>query len=625
MSTRTGSALLAAACLALASSARAGAAVDVGAELDQDLVGLDQTVTLSVTVTIRGNGSVQRIELPSSPKLRELGTSTSESSSISIGSGGMSVTRSQTYRTSYQPVGQGDVTLPPAVVVVDGQAYRGPPLRLKILPAGQGTPSQPRGRQRAQSPFSFFGMPNPFGQGGDDGEDPFNQMFGGARPPTGQDVFLAAGVDRRRVYLGQELTWTIRLFSRVDVSEFDDVKLPGFDGFWGEELESPTHPMPTIQNVGGVPYQVYLIKKKALFPSRSGKISIGAAEADISAGGLFFRGRRLHRATQPIEVEVLPLPPGAPPGFSTSNVGDWRLSAQLQPAQISVGEPASLTLTVEGSGNLHALVLPKLPAIPGLRVYDPTSTDKASVNGDRFGGIRKSEFVVVAQRTGEFEIPSLELSTFDPQSRSYSTQRTPAFSLRVVPAVGGQGSGAAAGQNVLEASYRPLRPDPALAVGGLPPLPDRALAAILVLPPLALALAWAAERLRRRREELAPLARERRAYRSARKRLKAAKALLEAKEPERALDELTRALVGYLEDRTGGPIAGLAHAELREKLVGLGASEAAARAAVRALEACELRRYAPGARGSSDGHDLLSSTEFALDALERTGLSRRAA
>ncbi|MHB1845383.1 MAG: BatD family protein, partial [Deltaproteobacteria bacterium] len=433
-------------------------------------------------------------------------------------------------------------------------------------------------------------------------------------------------VDRRRVYLGQQLTYVIRLYARVDVSEFDGVKLPGFDGFWGEDLESPTHPMPTIQNVDGVPYQVYLIKKKALFPSHSGKLTIGAAEADISAGGVFFRGRRLHRATQPIDIDVLPLPAGAPAGFSTSNVGSWQLSAKLNPAQVAVGEPASLTFSLQGVGNLHALVLPKLPPIPGLRLYDPTSTDKVSVTADRFGGIRRVEIVLVGQRTGEFEIPSIDFSSFDPQTQTYSTQKTPPFELKVTPAQGGPGA-QAAGQNLLEESFRPIRPEPERSTRRLPSLSGRALALTFALPPLLLLLGWLVEGARRRRAASAPAARERRAYRAARKRLKAARASLERGDPEGALAELTQALTGYLEDRTRRPIAGLTHAELRAELARRGADDASAEAAVRALEDCELRRYAPGARGAQDGQALLSAVEFALDSLERTGLqaSRRAA
>ena len=644
MSTRTGKPIaavralsagaaivLAALTLAGAGGARATEPVEISAELDQNIAGLDQTVTLTLRITLHGNGQIDRVELPRSNQLRALGTSTSEQSSFSLGAGGMDVSRTSIYRVSLKPLQTGDFTLSPAEVVVSGHRYRGVPVPIKILAAGQGPSSRTAPRRQAQgqgNPFSAFGFPqgmaSPFSD--DSSEDPFAEIFGGARPPSSSDVFLAGTVDRHQVYLGQQLTYSVRLYTRVDVSEFDDLKLPGFDGFWGEDLETPRHPMPTLQNVGGTAYQVYLVKKKALFPSRAGSLTIAAAEVDVVAGGLFFRGHKLHKATNPIVITVLPLPADAPPGFSTSNIGHWRLSASLRPAVVPVGEPASLTLSAEGVGNLHALVLPKLPPIPGLRAYDPTSSDRSSVNGERFGGLRRSEIVLIGERTGDFKLPPMSFSFFDPSTASYRTETTPALDLQIVPAAGRAGVAASGGQNVLEASFHPLH---AVELHGpvLPPLRGELLGAVALVPPLLWALVWSEGELRRRRERAAPRQRVRRAYRSARKRLKAAKALLLGPSPDRALAEITLALGGYLEDRTGAKVLGLSHSELREQLRARGATLAAAAGAVQALEACEARRYAPGAQGAAGGHDLLSQVEFALDALERCewSLPRRAA
>ena len=97
-----------------------------------------------------------------------------------------------------------------------------------------------------------------------DAEDPFAQLFNGGSPPSadGSDVFLAAALDKKEAYLGQQVVYAIKLYTRTDVNEFNDLKLPGFDGFWGEDLETPTHPRPQLQTVGGSTYQVFLLKKR---------------------------------------------------------------------------------------------------------------------------------------------------------------------------------------------------------------------------------------------------------------------------------------------------------------------------------------------------------------------------
>ncbi len=611
-----------AAIIGLAGQARADQ-VDVTSQLDQDVAGADQPLTLTVTITIHGDGDIQKLQFPQSPHFTELGRTQSQQSSFSLGPQGMDVSRSTVYRLSLQPKEPGDYNLPPAVAVVGGKTYRSGPVHVKILAAGQGPSPAPRhqrgqGNNNSNNPFGMFGFPNPFPDFPDDSQDPFQGLFGGGKPPSGQDIFLAAGLDHHQAYLGQQVTYSVRLYTRVDVNEFDGLKLPGFDGFWGEDLETPTHPIPTVQEVGGVPYQVYLVKKKALFPSKAGQLTIDPAEVDVGAGGIFNRGHKVHRATGGLVLTVLPLPAGAPPGFSTSNVGQWSLQASLRPASVPVGEPATLTFITQGVGNLHAVTAPVLPPIPGLRAYDPTSTDKTTTANDRFGGTRKVEIVLIGQRTGSFEIPSLSFSYFDPVAKSYQTQKTPPLQLLVTAGAGAPGEGGVGGQNVLEASFRPLRTAPELSETPLPALRGKPIWFTFGTPPLLLMVLWSASTLRRRRRDAAPAVRMRQAYRVARKRIKTARGLLEGTSPDQALEELTAALVGYLEDRAGTKLAGLSHLDLAERLRQMGATDEAAKAAVAALEACEAHRYAPGAGGPEAGKDLLSRVEWAVDALERS-------
>jgi hypothetical protein len=628
---RTSPALLGA-ILFCASRAASAPTVSVESQLEQDSVAMDQQLGVRLTVTTSGGGDIQHIELPSSPNLRLTGKSQSEQSLVSFGAGGLKTSHTTVYHLTWQPLHTGELALSPAQVTVGGQVFKGNALRVKVVPAGQG--SQPR--QQPSSPFgpSSNAFPPGFPQMPSlpdmDSEDPFAQLFSGGPPPDGSEVFLASALDKKEVYLGQQVVYTIRLYTRADVSEFDDLKLPGFDGFWGEELETPTHPRPQLQTVGGTTYQVFLLKKRALFPDRAGTLTVQPAEVDVGVGFGFFRGRKVHRASAPSTLKVLPLPSGAPPGFGSANVGQWRLAATLKPVSVPVGEPATLTLTVDGLGNLHGLSLPSLPEIPGVRAYDPTVTDTTSIQGDRFGGHHQVEIVLIPQRTGDFGIPSLTFSWFDPQLGSYQSATTPSLDLHAsVNAAGGAGIGGAGGQNVLESSYRPLRDSPGFLEGcqraarlslGSPPEPF--LLGAIVAPPAFLSILELVRRLRRRRERAAPQLRGRRAYRLAGKRLQDAQALLDAGDTAPAHDALAAALLGYLEDRAGEPFAGLELPEVALKLAALGVSEGPARATVGALEAQEAARYAPGDGSGPQSQRLFAMTRAALEALEKSGLRR---
>ena len=86
---------------------------------------------------------------------------------------------------------------------------------------------------------------------------------------------------------------------------------------------------------------------------------------------------------------------------------------------------------VRGVGNIRDIEL-QLPSIDGLEILQPRIEDIVEHPNDRVGGVRKVEWLVVPQRSGTFEIPSLTLKTFDPESERYETVRGP--SLEIVAA-----------------------------------------------------------------------------------------------------------------------------------------------------------------------------------------------
>ncbi len=50
--------------------------------------------------------------------------------------------------------------------------------------------------------------------------------------------FIEAKVDNNNPYRGEQTTLTYTLYTKVDVTSFDD-DVPSFKGFWTEELYAP--------------------------------------------------------------------------------------------------------------------------------------------------------------------------------------------------------------------------------------------------------------------------------------------------------------------------------------------------------------------------------------------------
>jgi hypothetical protein len=408
----------------LAGPAHAGTPV-VTQEADRTEVGTEDTFVLIVKAVDAPSGS--SIQLPDVPTVETLTTSRGMSSSIQFDGSGphLRQTASLTVRMRATKV---VIQEPPTTELhTSSGIVKSQPLTLTVK-AGHVADSRAQAPPRRQDPFGGL---SPFGQ---DDDNPFD-AFQRRQAPSDRALFLRGELDKREVFQGEQTTLSLWIYARVDLSRVDAVTLPKLDGFWSEDVESPKELSGETKMLDGIPYRAYLLKRLALFPVKSGTREIGAVEADITTGFLF-AGRREHRASQPLTLKVKPLPPGAPAGFQPSSVGSWTLSTELTAARAELGTPVTRRVMVDGRGNVKDLVVPR-PALPAaLKLYDPSTSDKVNTARGRVQGRRTQEYLVLAQQTGTFEIPSLDLVYFDPDSRRYEHARSDALTLTGVPGPG---------------------------------------------------------------------------------------------------------------------------------------------------------------------------------------------
>jgi hypothetical protein len=555
-------------------------------------VGLEDTLRL--TVIASDAPDFAQIDFPSSPDFEVLSKSQSTELSYQFGSGGSGIRRTQKYVLVIRPNRVGTLTIPPSVMTVRGKTYRTEQMRVTVR---QGHVLDPRA-QRGSSPFPRF--PNQ----GDEAEDAL-PLFD--VPRSDADLFLRASVDRDEVHAGEQVTLSIYIFSRVDLTSVDAVTLPKLDGFWSEDLESPTQLSGEQKMLNGVPYRAYLLRRRALFPMKPGTTKIGAAEAEVTTGFLF-AGRRVHRTGNELSVKVKALPSGAPTGFSPANVGTWKLSAEASQAQIQLGQPIAIRVALEGRGNIKNVALPQLTRPPALHIYDPTTTDKLSVIKGKIGGRRVQEYLVMAQQTGGFTLPALSFSFFNPETGRYETTRSEPIALTAVPASESSSLVASpsarsepAAKNLLSAGgLRPLRHQAHFSQPGKP-LWRRRLFIPALLAPLgawfALAIiGWARARTR---EDEAGIRRKR--TRAARRRLAGAEIFkLEGKSAE-FYAEVEKALLQFVQAKLGAPVAGLTRDALSGHLNSAGVSGECQERIFRVLDACDLARFSPS--GAQPEHE----------------------
>jgi len=131
-----------------------------------------------------------------------------------------------------------------------------------------------------------------------------------------------------------------------------------------------------------------------------------------------------------VPVTVRPLP-DQPDGFS-GLVGSFELVSQLSQGAVAVGESATLSVQVTGSGSLAGFELPPVPPDAPYRAYDDAPEVRSEVRGGRFTAVSLAKRAIVPATPGTLTIAPVELVVFDPEVQDYVTLRSAPQVLQVV-------------------------------------------------------------------------------------------------------------------------------------------------------------------------------------------------
>ena len=574
-----------AAALLLLVSTTPGEAQTVRAFLSQNPVPVNGQFVLNVEVS----GSQSTDGGPALPDLAAfadyLGSGTS--TSMQFVNGRMSTSHTVQYR--FLATQEGTFEIGPVTVRVDGQDLRTDPLTIEISAA----------------PAAGAG-----GRGG-----------GGARAGAGDgissdDLFLAATLSEEQVYVNQPVVVEYRIFTRVDVEGVSVVRQPGTAGFWVEELAAAQRQEQVVRN--GVQYASQVIRRVALFPTSAGpkRLEPLVLEAQVRvqrrspfrrdpfgdpfggfADGLFGRRVPVSVASNALDLEVLPAPPGAPVSYS-GFVGSLAVSAGVDRTEAETNDALTLRLDVSGSGNIRTLPEPTLNLPPAFEVYPPEMSEEVEPAADGVRGRRIYEYVIVPREPGRMTIPPVELAYLDPGRGAYAVASSDAIDLTVTgdpgPAPALPGGRARTGVDLQREDIRFIRiaaPTFGARDGSL--FRSAGFWTVAVLPLVALAGAVA---VRRHRDRLAgdiAWARSRRASKVARRRLARAESLCSPDRHREFHAEVGRAMQGFLGDKLNVAEAGLIRDEIRAALSARGVEVAVVDVYLDCLERCDRERFAP--------------------------------
>jgi oxygen tolerance protein BatD len=409
--------------LLLLAAAPAFAGVEVHAKIQPEVIGIDETAVFTIEVQGDSFSSLRFHPSFELDNLEVLGDS-SKYEDMRFINGSFS----RTLRVSWQvrPLGLGKARVRAIAVQLNDDVVRLPACEVQV----QREPTRPAQRS--------YGPP-------DEEEDPFQQFFGRLPNPWRREseqpeVFLRAEIEPQQPVVGQQVLYTLYLYTREDISSLSPSGVPTFRGFWVRDIPIPQQLPTEMVEIEGRRFGRVPLLRKALFAWRPGRFKVEPAAVDLTVqrfDRVFFfrppaaRPEPLRLKTPGQWIDVQPLPP-APPGFAGA-VGQLNLTADLQPRQIHLGDAATLTVRLLGAGNLQGVPEPRLSAPPGVTLFPPQQEGKEDVTGTTVRGSRTWRYVVVPDRAGRYTLETPQVTYFDPESRRYQVAAVPDLALTALP------------------------------------------------------------------------------------------------------------------------------------------------------------------------------------------------
>lgn len=569
-------------------------------EVSVDKTTVQQNERFQVYFTFDGGdrSSLQSFKPPNFKNFSVL-SGPNQSSSMSIINGNVSSTITYSYIIVAPNIG--DFTVESASVEYKGNEYKTDELKINVIKgAAKSTNSQTNNQAMSNDELK-------------------------------ENVFIRAIADKHNVVKGEQVTVTYKLYTKLNISSPQISKLPQYKGFWAEALETGNNIQFEVEMYDGVRYRSAVLKKVALFPTKSGQLTVTPFELEIPVivkksqrnndpfDSFFndsFFGRtetiQFKAVSNDVVINVNDLPTNGMPESFAGAVGEFSFQATLDKNEVKANEPVTLKLEVTGKGNIELIDLPTVKLPPGFEQYDPKSSKNVNTNGV-VSGTKTEEYLIVPRVPGIKEIEPIKFSYFDPRLKRYIEQTSPKFIINVGI---GDSEFASSNSGFSKEDVKLLSQDIRFIQTSNFELVPKEKGSIvkswfwgMLIFPLFMMLITIG--IKRRQDKISgnvQLVKSRKAEKKAKLRLKFAQKALEENNLEKYYEEVSKGLFGYLEDKLQLQKAESSIEKVSSLLEKNGVNNELIQHVKDILEKCEFSRFAPQAQTTEIATNLYNET-----------------
>ena len=556
--------------------------VDFYASLNHNPVGLKETFELQFHFVNAKPGNNWKI-----PDLSqfELLSGPNQSTSVQIVNGNMTQEVILSYVLRANSIG--NFTIKSASAQLNNKTYKSDPIEVKVVKGKTKS-------QRQNDPWDPFGSTFPTPSFPTQPTRP-KQQHGDA------GIRLRAIADRNTVYQGEQITLTYQLLVPSNLG-VNDYSLPSgsYDGFWKQDIKIGKQPVKQ-EKINGIIYRTVIIQKVAIFPQRSGNISVEPCDIQVLVSRGFFNQTQNKINSNALTIHVKALPANAPDSFYGA-VGQFKEFTSISDTVLSADDAITYKIKIKGTGNLTLISAPELNLPTDFEVYDPKSSTVSS-SSLPIRGSRNFEYLIIPRRGGEFSIESVPFSYFDPAKEKYITLQTSKYHLHI-----SNGSAEKDNNNIsgisreevemlgndiryIKTGYNLLSSQENILFGG------NTVWLLIITPFLLFTALLYFKKQRDKRMFDVSGRRMRSAARVAQKRLSKAAKLVNVADSRTFYNELNQSIWGFLADRLNLPVSSLSRDNIKSLLIEQNLDEALIDKLIQLLNTCELALFSPSAGG----------------------------
>ncbi len=314
---------------------------------------------------------------------------------------------SKTYSYTIAPTARGKFTIKQASITIAGKTYKSLPKEVEVTAAV---------------------------------DKPSDQMT--AEDIANESLHLVAEVSKANPYLNEAVSVVYKLYvsPSINVTNFRALDNPKYNNFWSQDIPVTKYDVQT-GTYQGKSYRYVVLKRIVLYPQKTGNLELEPLSLDVSLqvptnkrdffGGPIYAetNKTVSAGQRSIDVKELPSE-GRPPSFSGA-VGEFEFFVTATKASLKASESLQAKVEIKGQGNLKLFEIPGLTLPSSLEVYEPEFQENIRTTLSGMEGKVSNSYTIVPSFRGNYSIPSLGFSYFNPKTQKYITLTSSEIPLAV--------------------------------------------------------------------------------------------------------------------------------------------------------------------------------------------------